>query len=255
MDAFGGNQTTDGTVIDGAFEGINGPGIELRSANQMTFTGGTSEENVSGVTVASGSKWNSFIGMDIEQNTANTAGVDIADLGQSNFYQNVIAGSTCSSCVSATFGGSGGQYILGEAGFNTLWSGTVNILGVGTDFSANNAATTKMSNAQVNGNTASSSVQVLSNIVNAVGLQTVSAAGCTYSAGTIGTTCNTTVTLPVTEPDTDYNTTCGIRASGGGVNAVANITNSSVSQIIVATVAVGTASTGGGFIDCTITHR
>jgi hypothetical protein len=255
MSNSGGNQTTAGTVLDGAFEGINGPGIELLSANSMFFSGGTSEENVRGVKVDAGSKWDSFQGLDIEQNTLGTAGVDIADLGQSTIYANVIAASACSSCVSATFGGSGGQLIFSESGFATLWSGSVNVLGVTSFFAGNAAATTTVSNLQSNGNASTLGLQVTHNLGNGIGIQTVSAAGCTYAAGTIGTLCNNTITLPVTEPDTAYNTTCGIRASAGGANVTANISNTSVSQITVATVALQTTSTGGGFIDCTITHR
>jgi hypothetical protein len=122
FDAFGGNQSTASAVIDVAVEGINGIGLKLLSANQMSFVGGTSEQNTQGIVVSSGSKWNSVQEMDVEQNNLNAAGVDITDNGQSNFYTNVIAASTCSSCVSAVFRGGGGQYILGEAGFATLCS-------------------------------------------------------------------------------------------------------------------------------------
>jgi hypothetical protein len=52
------NQTTDGTVIDGAFESVNGSGIYLYSASSMTFTSGTSENNVQGIQVDANCKWN-----------------------------------------------------------------------------------------------------------------------------------------------------------------------------------------------------
>jgi hypothetical protein len=254
LDAFGGNATTAGTFEDLAVEGINGIGLKLLSADSMTFTSGTSESNVQGIVVSSGSKWNSVIGMDIESNTLGTAGVDVTDNGQSNFYMNVIMASA-SSGVSAVFGGSGGQYILGEGAIAHLWSGTVNIVGVGTDFSANGASTTKVAQLNSLGNAQASSIQVRNNIVNAVGLQTVTASGCAITAGAIGNNCNNTITLPVTEPDTAYNVTCNIRAAAAGINGTGNITISSTTQFIVPSVALTTTGTGGGFLDCTITHR
>jgi hypothetical protein len=98
------------------------------------------------------------------------------------------------------------------------------------------------------------SVQVTHNVVSAVGLQTVSVAGCTYAAGAIGQICNNSITLPVAQADTSYHTQCGIRGSSG-VNGIANITNSSTTVVIVGTVALQTSSTGGGFIDCIVTHQ
>ena len=122
FNSFGGNQTTDGTVTDAAAEGVTGIGWYIQSANSMHFSAGTSEGNGHGITVNPGSKWNTFTSPDIEQNTANVSGVDITDNGQTNFYTNAIASSTCSSCNSALAGGGGGQYILGEAGFSTSFA-------------------------------------------------------------------------------------------------------------------------------------
>jgi hypothetical protein len=149
MDAFSGNQTTSGTVIDGAFEGINGTGIKLLSANQMTFTGGTSEENTQGIVVSSGSKFNTFLGTDVEQNTLNATGVDLSDAGQQNYYINLIMASGAGGGFSANFTGSGG-FIFGEAEIAHLWTGVVNVLGVTSFFAGNAAATTTMANMQVN---------------------------------------------------------------------------------------------------------
>ena len=81
-----GNQTTDGTVVDGAFEYVNF-GLSLQSANSMTFTSGTSEGNQAGVSVGSVSKYNSFIGLDVEGNAV----WDVNEGGTSNRYENVIA--------------------------------------------------------------------------------------------------------------------------------------------------------------------
>lgn len=256
MDAFGGNQTTDGTVVDGAFEGItSGIGIKIISANSMTFTSGTSESNRQGITIASGSKWNSFIGEDIESNTLGAAGSDIADLGQSTFYQNVIAASGAGGGVSATFGGGGGQYILGEAGFATLWSGNVNILGVATDFSEAGTGSTTVNQLISKGNVKGTSIQVTNNVAQGVGLQTVSQTGCTFSAGAIGNFCTTAITLPVTEPDTNYSAVCSVSSTLTGMNTVGNIANTSTTVVTVNTVALSTAGAGGGLVNCTITHR
>lgn len=81
-----GNQTTDGTVVDIAAEYVNF-GVVLTSANSMTFTSGTSEANQAGVLTQSVSKYNSFIGLDVEGNAV----YDVTENGTSNHYRNVIA--------------------------------------------------------------------------------------------------------------------------------------------------------------------
>jgi hypothetical protein len=92
----GATQTTDGTVIDVAAEGVSGWGIVLQSANSMTFTSGTSENNAQGLTINSGSKYNTIIGMDIEANTSGINGVDVTDNAGFNTFQNLIASSKTS---------------------------------------------------------------------------------------------------------------------------------------------------------------
>ena len=94
--------TTDGTVIDIDIAGVSGWGIDLISANSMTFTSGTSENNGSGVRVQQPSQMNTFIGLDTE---GNKTGADILDNGNSTHYLNVIADSrsaTNSVTVGAT---------------------------------------------------------------------------------------------------------------------------------------------------------
>jgi hypothetical protein len=111
----GGIQTTDGTVVDIAAEGNSAWGIVLESANSMTFTSGTSELNGDGLLINAGSKYNTFIGLDIEQNTSGSNGVDVTDNAGFNTFQNIIATSTSSLNVNLT--GTGGQdWWIGVAG-------------------------------------------------------------------------------------------------------------------------------------------
>jgi hypothetical protein len=111
--AASGYQTTDGTVTDAAAEGLTGAGWVLASANSMTFTSGTSEGNKIGISVLSPSSYNTFISPDIEQNSANTAGVDVNDAGASNHFINLIATSACSSCSSVVQSGIWGEVVDG----------------------------------------------------------------------------------------------------------------------------------------------
>jgi hypothetical protein len=111
----GGTQTTDGTVVDIAAEGVTDWGIVLASASSMTFTSGTSELNGDGLLIEAGSKYNTFIGLDIEQNTSGTSGVDVTDNAGFNTFQNIIA--TSSSSLNVNLTGTGGQdWWIGVAG-------------------------------------------------------------------------------------------------------------------------------------------
>lgn len=84
---YSGNQTTDGTVVDAAAEGVSGTGWSLPSANSMTFTSGTSENNGSGVNVAIASRNNMFLASDFEGNSS----YDVQDNGKSTIWRNIIA--------------------------------------------------------------------------------------------------------------------------------------------------------------------
>jgi hypothetical protein len=99
-------------------------------------------------------------------------------------------------------------------------------------------------------------LSVVSGITNNAGLQIATGAGCTISAGAIGNKCNATLSLPIVEPDTSYVVTgCSVTSppvTGGVVaGAVASLTTS---NFVVTEVALDTTSTGGGTINCLVTH-
>ena len=108
-------QTTNSTFIDVAAEYVTGAGWLIANAQTVTFSSGTSEGNGTGIYVSgSNSKFNTFIGSDIEANTANTTGVDVNDVGSLNVYINLIATSVCTgSCTnSVLLTGSGIQQLI-----------------------------------------------------------------------------------------------------------------------------------------------
>lgn len=91
-------------------------------------------------------------------------------------------------------------------------------------------------------------------ITNGTGLQSVAATGCTITAGAIGNTCNTTVTLPVAQADTLYLVVC--TANGGsGLWTVGNANTLTTTTFVVPSAALSTTATGGGTVVCTITHQ
>lgn len=88
-------------------EGVGGNGIELASAIQNTFTGGTSEGNTGfGIRVTSSSTYNTFNKLDME---ANVAG-DIKDDGGYNTYNGCYSSSTSSWLSAYNAVVSGGTY-------------------------------------------------------------------------------------------------------------------------------------------------
>ncbi len=247
FNSFGGNQTTDGTVTDAAAEGVTGIGWYIQSANSMHFSAGTSEGNGHGITVNPGSKWNTFTSPDIEQNTANVSGVDITDNGQTNFYTNAIASSTCSSCNSALAGGGGGQYILGEAGFLTSFTGSWAVLGVNSDIGA------------LSGSGGLKAGYIASNRTsNAVGFQSLQVACCAITAGAIGNQCSNTFTFlsigGVVEPDAQYKVVCSAQG-GNGVWTIGNMTAINTTGFIIASVALTSSATGNGTVNCLVSHN
>ncbi len=82
------SQTTNGTVSDAIAEGLMGTGWWLESAASMTFTSGTSEENLNGLQIDTPSANNTLIGSDFE---SNRGGWDVTDNGTSTHLVNVIA--------------------------------------------------------------------------------------------------------------------------------------------------------------------
>jgi hypothetical protein len=132
--ASSGNQTTAGTVVDNAAEFTASAGWWLRSANSMTFTGGTSEDGFRGIVISSGSKWNVFSSPDLEGNTQDLQGVDVDDLGQSNTYIGLLATSACSGCASVYADGGAASTIIQDTGLSTGYAGQINDVGNNQDF-------------------------------------------------------------------------------------------------------------------------
>ena len=247
FDSLGSNQTTDGTVIDAITEGLTNIGWYLESANSMHFSSGTSEGNNYGIKVLAGSKWNTFTSPDIEQNAANVSGVDITDNGQTNFYINAIASSTCSSCNSALAGGGGGQYILGEAGFFTSFTGSWAVLGVNSDIGALSGSGGLKAGYISSGRT-----------TNAVGFQSLQVAGCAITSGAIGNQCSNTFTFlsigGVVEPDAQYKVVCSAQG-GNGVWTIGNMTAINTTGFIIPSVALTSSATGNGTVNCLVNHN
>jgi hypothetical protein len=87
-------QTTAGTVVDAIAEYLTSSGWWLQSASSMVFTGGTSENNTSssapgGLEVDSPSKHNTFLSVDLEDNSNE----DALDNGIDSHYIGIIAAS------------------------------------------------------------------------------------------------------------------------------------------------------------------
>jgi hypothetical protein len=113
-----GIQTTNGTVTDAVAEDLTGTGWQFLSANSMTFTSGTSEFNVNGLVISAGSKYNTFVSLDLEGNTANTTGVDITDNSGYNMFLEPIASSPCTGSCTASVnltGAAGQDWFIGPA--------------------------------------------------------------------------------------------------------------------------------------------
>jgi hypothetical protein len=133
FEAFGGIQTTNGTVIDAAAEGVTGWGWQLISAQTMVFTSGTSEQNGiantsgGGVLISAPSKYNVFISSDIEANVSDQTGGDITDNGGYNTFIQLLSSSPCTGGCSATVdltGSAGNDLILGGPFQGVLYNAT-----------------------------------------------------------------------------------------------------------------------------------
>jgi hypothetical protein len=132
----GGVQTTNGTVTDIAAEGNSQWGVQISSAQNMVFTGGSAEFNgapgcangtCGGVFAQTAARYNTWIGPDFESNGVFAAGVfqngyygaDFWDAGQQNTWINGIYGSIPAgglSTVGATGGARGQSVLMGTAG-------------------------------------------------------------------------------------------------------------------------------------------
>jgi hypothetical protein len=208
----------------------------------------------------------------LEGNTLGASGVDVTDFGGSNIYINAIMDSGAGGGVSAVFGGSGGQWIWGDADIVHTFSGTAQVLGNNTDFrqgSSFNAANLNLSGSLVlstgaidarNNFVLMKQLEVFTSLINNAGLQAVSTAGCTITAGAIGNNCLTTFIFAsnggVVEPDTAYQVV-GCQETNAAIGPVAVGDASSLTRtgMQVRLVAMSTTATGGGTLRCLITHN
>jgi hypothetical protein len=224
FNAEGGNQTTAGTVIDPAVETVSACGITLASASSMVFTAGTSEENAKGVCVLTGSKFNTFVGMDIEGNTANAQGDDINDLGQANTYQAILAASTCSGCASVYADGGAVSIIIGEQGLLTSYAGEFNVFGDTIDLTGSEG-NTSLWNVTTKGLTVG---------VNASVTGTLGVTGAATLSSTLAVTGLTTATGGLTAPNTAPVTHAITTSNDGAVSLVAGTGITSVTCVDLA---------------------
>lgn len=95
-----GGHTGNVTIVNPVADGLSGVGFHLIAEQGATFIGGTGENDVTGLRIETTGILNSFLNVDFETNSANTAGDDVNDLGYGNIYKNVIAQSACTSCQS-----------------------------------------------------------------------------------------------------------------------------------------------------------
>lgn len=88
-----------------------------------------------------------------------------------------------------------------------------------------------------------------------LGTQVLSATGCAITAGAIGNSCLTTFTFPgSSQPDnTTYGVVCTPTSVTVGPVAVADVVSPTTSGFQVRSVAMSTAASGGGTINCTVT--
>lgn len=87
------------------------------------------------------------------------------------------------------------------------------------------------------------------------GIQTATSAGCTITSPAVGVSCNATITLPITYPDSTYIVLgCGVVGDTGPVflGDTFSLTDSTFG---VREIAASNASTGGGTITCSVLHR
>jgi hypothetical protein len=90
--------------------------------------------------------------------------------------------------------------------------------------------------------------------VQVTGSYTVSASGCNITSGAIGNSCNNTVTLNQPFADATYSAVC-TGANGSGVWTVGNASSISATSFVVPSIAMSTSATGGGMINCQVTHN
>jgi hypothetical protein len=109
----------------------------------------------------------------------------------------------------------------------------------------NNAGTVVTSNG-------SSGAPVKVNSINT--MQAVSASGCTITAGAIGNNCQAQVTFAIPQPDTSYQVVGCTFAPPSGVVSTGNVSTKTTTSFFIGEVAMTTATTGGGTVNCLVVH-
>ncbi|MCU1251522.1 MAG: hypothetical protein JWQ49_4551 [Edaphobacter sp.] len=97
------------------------------------------------------------------------------------------------------------------------------------------------------------SIQATQKLANGAGMQVATATGCTAKAGTLLSTCNVTVALPVAEPDTAYDVTgCTLK---GAAAIMGNVSSLTTTDFVVAEYAATLSGATAGTISCLVTHN
>lgn len=132
-----GGRTSCTTLIHPIIEGMTGVGVTLRGCDQLTWIGGTSENNDgNGVYLAENGqpRINKFIGVGFE---ANRGFADIVDAGQMNFFENCYTSKLAYFASSSLFSELKGGYhqnIITEGDFTTIHDLKYSFFGAGGAF-------------------------------------------------------------------------------------------------------------------------
>ena len=132
-----GGRTSCTTLIHPIIEGMTGVGVTLRGCDQLTWIGGTSENNDgNGVYLAENGqpRINKFIGVGFE---ANRGFADIVDAGQMNFFENCYTSKLAYFASSSLFSELKGGYhqnITTDGDFTTIHDLKYSFFGAGGVF-------------------------------------------------------------------------------------------------------------------------
>lgn len=90
-------------------------------------------------------------------------------------------------------------------------------------------------------------------ITNSQGLQVTSSTGCTIAAGATLTTCTVTVTMPQTEPDTNYSVVgCAVDTASGGNMIAGPVRTKTTTTFQAPLYSADVGTTGGGLLKCMV---
>lgn len=140
------SRATANTFVHCVFEGMVGDGIQLVNSDQSMFVGGTSENNTgNGLTIAAGSRMNTFISVAFEHGFSTTF-ADISDSGFSNRFINCYTKKLIYIAPSAQFSkveGGFHQSIVDEGDFSTLQDLKYSFFGDGGNITIGASTSTK----------------------------------------------------------------------------------------------------------------